>query len=65
MKELEIESEFLSAKEVAKRLRVNIITVRKLIDKKELNSYKIGSRFRIKISDIEQYLNKIKTINNI
>ena len=58
MKELEIESEFLSAKEVAKRLRVNIITVRKLIDKKELNSYKIGSRFRIKISDIEQYLNK-------
>ena len=63
--EFESESEFLSASEVAKRLRVNIITVRKLIAKKELNSYKIGNRFRIKISDVEKYLNKNKTSDDI
>lgn len=63
--EFESESEFLNAKEVAKRLRVNIITVRKLIAKKELNGYKIGNRFRIKISDVEKYLNKKKTSDDI
>ena len=61
MAKLENKSEFLSVKEVAEYLRISIITIRSAIKKKELNSYRIGNKFRIKLSDVENYLKRKQT----
>lgn len=48
--------EFLTTKEIAKLLKVNIITIRRWIDKKLLPSYKLGKEFRIKKNDFDKFL---------
>jgi putative molybdopterin biosynthesis protein len=58
---LENKSEFLSVKEVAEYLRISIVTIRSAIKKKELNGYRIGNKFRIKLSDVENYLKRKQT----
>ncbi|MHB8282272.1 MAG: helix-turn-helix domain-containing protein [bacterium] len=56
-----IESEFVGTKEVAKYLCINPMTIYRAIKNKELNSYKIGNKFRIKLSDVEEYLKRKQT----
>ena len=61
MKENQNETDFLSVDEVAGRLRISKATVHKAIKTGELLGYKFGNKFRIKISDMEKYLQRKKT----
>jgi excisionase family DNA binding protein len=54
-------NEFYTAKELAEKLRVNIMTIYRYIKAKKLNSYKIGKEFRIEKGEFNKFLNKVKT----
>jgi len=53
--------EFYTAKELAEKLRVNIMTIYRYIGAGKLKSYKIGKEFRIDKKEFEGFLNKAKT----
>jgi excisionase family DNA binding protein len=55
------EKEFYTAKELAKKLRVNIMTIYRYIKAKKLKAYKIGKEFRIDKKEFNEFLNKVKT----
>lgn len=56
-----IKQEFYTAKELAEKLRVNIMTVYRYIGAGKLKSYKIGKEFRIDKKEFDNFLNKAKT----
>lgn len=53
--------EFYTAKELADKLRVNIMTVYRYISAGKLKAYKIGKEFRIEKDEFDKFLNKAKT----
>ncbi len=53
--------EFYTAKELAEKLRVNIMTIYRYIGAGKLKSYKIGKEFRIDKNEFDSFLNKAKT----
>lgn len=53
--------EFYTAKELAEKLRVNIMTIYRYIEAKKLKAYKIGKEFRIDKKEFDSFLNKAKT----
>jgi len=53
--------EFYLAEELAKKLRVNIMTIYRYIKAGKLKAYKIGKEFRIDKKEFESFLNKVKT----
>tara|TARA_Y100000310_G_scaffold288684_2_gene314560 strand:- start:7896 stop:8081 length:186 start_codon:yes stop_codon:yes gene_type:complete len=53
--------EFYTARELADKLRVNIMTIYRYIDGSKLKAYKIGKEFRIDKSEFNSFLNKVKT----
>ncbi|MEI6880987.1 MAG: helix-turn-helix domain-containing protein [Bacteroidota bacterium] len=53
--------EFYTARELAERLRVNIMTIYRYIGAGKLKSYKIGKEFRIATKEFEGFLAKAKT----
>ena len=53
--------EFYTAKELAEKLRVNIMTIYRYIDAKKLKAYKFGKEFRIGKKEFNSFLNKAKT----
>ena len=53
--------EFYTAKELAEKLRVNIMTIYRYIDAKKLKAYKFGKEFRIDKKEFDSFLNKAKT----
>lgn len=55
--------DFFTAKELADKLRVNIMTVYRKINAGKLKAYKIGKEFRIDKKEFEKFLNQSK-INN-
>ena len=55
------EKEFYTAKELADKLRVNIMTIYRYIDAKKLKAYKLGKEFRIDKKEFDSFLNKAKT----
>ncbi len=55
------QEEFYTAKELADKLRVNIMTIYRYIDSKKLKAYKIGKEFRIDRKEFDSFLNKAKT----
>lgn len=55
------EKDFYTAKELADKLELNIMTIYRYIDKKKLKAYKIGKEFRIERSDFETFLKKTST----
>jgi excisionase family DNA binding protein len=57
-------AEIYTIPEVAKILRVNQVTVNRLIKRQELNAYKIGKIYRITKEELEIYLQKSKTASN-
>ncbi|MCS7184628.1 MAG: helix-turn-helix domain-containing protein [bacterium] len=52
--------EFFTAKELAKKLRVNIMTIYRYIKARKLKDYKIGKEFRIEKKEFQRFLEKIK-----
>lgn len=55
------QKEFYTAKELAEKLRVNIMTIYRYIKAGKLNAHKIGKDFRIDKNDFNKFLNKTKT----
>ena len=53
--------EFYTAKELAEKLRVNIMTIYRYIKASRLKAYKIGKDFRIDKDEFNKFLNKAKT----
>lgn len=55
------QEEFYTAKELADKLRVNIMTIYRYIGAGKLKSYKIGKEFRIDKKEFDSFLTKAKT----
>lgn len=53
-------NEALTPQEVADILKIAKNTVYELIKRGELNSYKVGNKFRVDLKDIEEYKNRTK-----
>jgi excisionase family DNA binding protein len=53
-------NDILDADEVAKLLRLNEQTVKRLANRGELPGFKIGGRWRFKRQDIENYIEEQK-----
>jgi excisionase family DNA binding protein len=53
--------EFYTAKELAEKLRVNIMTIYRYIDAGTLKAYKFGKEFRIDKKEFDSFLKKAKT----
>lgn len=54
-------NEYLTTKEIAILLQVNILTVRRWIEAKQLPAYKFSKEYRVKKSDFENFLEERKT----
>ena len=52
---------YYTAKELADKLRVNIMTIYRYIKAGKLKAYKIGKEFRIDKKEFNNFLNKVKT----
>lgn len=48
----------LTTDEVAEYLRVDVVTIRRLVSRGELTAYRIGSEYRFTQSDLEDYLQR-------
>ena len=55
------QKEFYTAKELAEKLRLNIMTIYRYIEAKKLKAYKIGKEFRIDKDEFNRFLEKVKT----
>ncbi|MBP8994622.1 MAG: helix-turn-helix domain-containing protein [Bacteroidales bacterium] len=53
--------EYYTAKELAEKLRVNIMTIYRYIKAEKLKAYKIGKEFRIEEKEFQKFLDKVKT----
>ena len=51
-------TELLTTKEVAKKLKVNVMTVYRWIKTGKLGGYKIGKEFRVSNKDFSDFLSK-------
>jgi excisionase family DNA binding protein len=54
------EKEFYTAKELADKFQVNIMTIYRYIKAKKLKAYKIGKEFRIDRVEFNRFLEKAK-----
>lgn len=52
--------DYYLAEEVAKKLRVNIMTIYRYIKARKLNAHKIGKEFRIAHADFERFMKKTR-----
>ena len=53
--------DFYTAKDLADKLGVNIMTIYRYISKSKLNAYKIGKEFRIDRAEFEAFLKRVST----
>ena len=53
--------EYYTAKELADKLQLNVMTIYRYIDAGTLKAYKIGKEFRIEKAEFERFMNKAKT----
>jgi len=56
-----INKDFYTAKELADKLRVNIMTIYRYIKASKIKAHKIGKEFRIDKEEFNKFLNKVKT----
>lgn len=56
-----MKKEFYTAKELAEKIRVNIMTVYRYIKAGKLEAYKIGKEFRIDKKEFRSFLKKVST----
>jgi len=54
------QAEYYTAKELADKLSLNVMTIYRYIDAGKLKAYKIGKEFRIERSEFERFMNKAK-----
>ena len=55
------EKDFYTARDLADKLQVNIMTIYRYIKAKKLKAYKIGKEFRIDKDEFDRFLNSVKT----
>jgi len=55
------EKDFYTAKDLAEKLGVNIMTIYRYINARKLRAYKIGKEFRIDKIEFEAFLKKVST----
>ncbi len=53
--------EYYTAKELAEKLSLNVMTIYRYIDAGTLKAFKIGKEFRIERAEFERFMNKAKT----
>jgi excisionase family DNA binding protein len=53
--------EFYTAEELAKKLRVNIMTIYRYIKAGKIKAYKFGKEFRVEKNEFESFLKKSST----
>jgi len=53
--------DFYTTKELAEKLRINIMTIYRYIKAGKLKAYKIGKEFRIEKKEFQRLLDKVKT----
>lgn len=56
-----MEKEYYLAKELADKLRVNIMTIYRYVKAGKLKAHKIGKEFRIEKSEFDRFMDKAKT----
>jgi excisionase family DNA binding protein len=54
--------DFYTARDLADKLDVNIMTIYRYIKAGKLKAYKIGKEFRIDRNEFQSFLNKVSTI---
>lgn len=55
------QKDFYTAKDLAEKLGLNIMTIYRYIDAKKLKAYKIGKEFRIDKIEFEGFLKRAST----
>lgn len=55
------QKEFYTAKNLAEKLEVNIMTIYRYINAGKLKAYKLGKEFRIDKNEFNKFLDKAKT----
>lgn len=55
------EKDFYTARDLADKLSVNIMTIYRYIDAKKLKAYKIGKEYRIGKNEFEAFLRRVST----
>lgn len=55
------EKDFYTAKDLADKLGLNIMTIYRYIDAKKLKAYKIGKEYRIEKSEFDAFLKRAST----
>ena len=53
--------EFYKAEDLAKKLKVNIMTIYRYIKARKLKAYKIGKEYRIDVEEFNKFLSSVKT----
>lgn len=56
-----MEKDFYTAKDLADKLGLNIMTIYRYIGVKKLKAYKIGKEYRIGKADFDAFLKKVST----
>lgn len=56
-----IEEEFLTTRDIAKLLKLDVATIRRYIQEGKLRAFKLGREFRIRKKDFEEFLEERKT----
>ncbi len=54
------QAEYYTAKELAEKLSLNVMTIYRYINAGKLKSYKIGKEFRIERVEFERFMDKAK-----
>ena len=55
------EKDFYTAKELADKLRVNVMTIYRYIKASKIEAYKFGKEFRIEKREFNRFLKSVKT----
>lgn len=56
-----MEKDFYTARDLADKLGMNIMTIYRWIDAKKIKAYKLGKEFRIEKAEFQKFLDKAKT----
>jgi excisionase family DNA binding protein len=54
------EKEYYTAKELAEKLSLNVMTIYRYIDSGKMEAYKIGKEFRIERGEFERFMDEAK-----
>ncbi|MSR78665.1 MAG: DNA-binding protein [Candidatus Taylorbacteria bacterium] len=55
-----MDKEFYTARELADKLQMNIMTIYRYIKARKLKAHKIGKEYRVEKSEFDKFLNKTK-----